>query len=65
MVAISFEADIKPVERMLSHFGKKQLPFATSRALNTLAFKMAKEQMPKVVDKTFTGGATAFMMQIA
>jgi len=57
---ISVKTEIDNVKNYLSSTQKKQIPFAASQALNTLAYKIAKQTMPEKADQTFEGGATPF-----
>lgn len=57
---ISVKSNIDDVAKYLYGSQKNQIPFAASQALNTLAFKIAKQTMPQKADETFKGGATQF-----
>jgi len=57
---INISTNISQVSKALNAFGKNQIPFAASRALNDVAFHMSRKVMPKESDDTFKGGATAF-----
>ena len=57
---INISTNISSVTKALNAFGKNQIPFAASRALNDVAFHMSRKVMPKESDDTFKGGATAF-----
>lgn len=57
---ISVKSNIDDVSKFLYGSQKDQIPFAASQALNTLAFKIAKQTMPQKADETFQGGATPF-----
>ena len=51
---ISFKHDLDTLEGKLTAMAKKQLPFATANALNSVAFKARAEeqrQMPKKLDR--------------
>lgn len=56
---INIKADIKPINRKLNSLQKKQIPFATSKAINKTAFQ-TRRQLQKDMDSTFRKGATAF-----
>jgi len=56
---INIKADIKPINRKLNSLQRTQIPFATSRAINTTAFQ-TRRQLQKDMDTTFRKGATAF-----
>ena len=57
---IDIRSNIKEVTKYLTSVQKEQIPFAASRTLNELAFKLARQTMPDEADKTFEGGATPF-----
>ena len=57
---INISTNISSVTKALNAFGKNQIPFAASRALNDVAFHMSRKVMPKKSNDTFAGGATAF-----
>lgn len=57
---IDIRSNIKEVTKYLTNVQKEQIPFAASRTLNELAFKLARQTMPEEADKTFEGGATPF-----
>jgi hypothetical protein len=57
---ISIKADIKKLTRGLNDIQKKQIPFATSRALNDVARQAASKTLRERADKVFEGGATSF-----
>lgn len=57
---VSIEHNIKQVTRGLSDFQRKQVPFATSLALNDVAFGLSRKHMPGELDSTFEGGATPY-----
>ena len=57
---LNVSANIKEVTRQLSRTQKRQIPFATSRALNDTAFNIARKDLPKFADRIFTGGAVPF-----
>jgi hypothetical protein len=57
---INVSANIKEVTRQLSRTQKRQIPFATSRALNDTAFSIARKDLPRFADRIFTGGAVPF-----
>ena len=59
-INLNVSANIKEVTRQLSRTQKRQIPFATSRALNDLVFDISRNKMPKFADKIFKGGATPF-----
>ena len=56
---LNIKTDIKPINKKLSSFQKKQIPFATSQAINKTAFQTRK-QLQIDMDTTFRKGATAF-----
>jgi len=55
---ISIRHNIKEVTRGLNKVQRKQIPFATSQALNDVAKDLARKQMPIEMQATFQGGAT-------
>tara|TARA_R100000808_G_scaffold18323_1_gene40164 strand:- start:81 stop:686 length:606 start_codon:yes stop_codon:yes gene_type:complete len=55
---ISIQNNIKEVTRGLNKMQRKQIPFATSQALNDVAKNLARKQMPIEMQATFQGGAT-------
>lgn len=57
---IDIRDNIKEVTRYLTSVQKDQIPFAASRTLNDLAYKLARQTLPDETEKTFEGGATAF-----
>lgn len=57
---IDIRSNIKEVTKYLTNVQKEQIPFAASRTLNDLAFKLARQVLPDETEKTFEGGATAF-----
>ena len=57
---IDLSANIKEVSKQLSMRQKRQIPFATSRALNDTAFSIARKDLPRFSDSIFTGGAVPF-----
>lgn len=57
---ISIKADIKKLTRGLNDIQKKQIPFATSRALNDVARQASTKTLRERADKVFEGGATSF-----
>ena len=57
---IDLSANIKEVSKQLSIREKRQIPFATSRALNDTAFNIARKDLPKFANRIFTGGAVPF-----
>jgi len=56
---LNIKTDIKPINKKLTSLQKKQIPFATSVAINKTAFQTRK-QLQKDMDTTFRKGATAF-----
>lgn len=60
MLKINVSSNIKEVKKELSKIEQQQIPFAASKTLNQIAFKAAREVLPKDADKTFQGGATRF-----
>tara|TARA_R100000773_G_scaffold35476_1_gene30492 strand:+ start:51 stop:659 length:609 start_codon:yes stop_codon:yes gene_type:complete len=56
---INIKADTKEINKSLSSFQKKQIPFATSKAINKTAFQ-TRRQLQKDMDNTFRKGATGF-----
>lgn len=57
---IDLSANINEVSKQLSMRQKRQIPFATSRALNDTAFNIARKDLPKFANRIFTGGAVPF-----
>lgn len=57
---ISVKADIKRLTRGLNDIQKKQIPFATSRALNDVAATIAMKSLRQKAQEVFEGGATGF-----
>ena len=57
---IDIRDNIKEVTKYLTSVQKDQIPFAASRTLNDLAFKLARQTLPDAAEKTFEGGATPF-----
>ena len=57
---ISVKADIKRLTRGLNDIQKKQIPFATSRALNDVAATVAMKSLRQKAQEVFEGGATGF-----
>lgn len=62
---VNIKAEVKQATRYLTSVQKKQIPFATSKTLNQVAYHIAKNKknplsMPQAVDETFAGGATPF-----
>jgi hypothetical protein len=55
---ISIRHNIKEVTRGLNKVQRKQIPFATSQALNDVAKDLARKQLPIEMQATFQGGAT-------
>lgn len=55
----SIKIDLTELERNLPSV-KKQIHFAASQALNTIAYQVARNEMPKKTNETFQGGATRF-----
>lgn len=54
MASINVKSNIKEVSRGLSKFHRKQIPFATSQAINDTAFDVRKEhqkQLPNYIDR--------------
>jgi hypothetical protein len=52
MFTIGIKADLKPLHRAMIDLGAKQVPFAMSLALNTLAKGVAADQV-ELIDETF------------
>lgn len=52
MITLSLKSDLKPLHRAMMALGAKQIPFATSLALNMLAKGVAADQA-KLIDETF------------
>ena len=59
---IKIKDNIKEFTRGLNKFQKKQIPFATSMAINSTLFDMKKSNERKI-DMIFDGGATRFTKQ--
>lgn len=57
---IDVRSNIAEVSKGLTRIQKKQIPFATSKTLNELAFDISRKAMPQTADRTFRGGATPF-----
>ena len=57
---ISVQSNIRQVTRFLDDVQKKQIPFAASRALNDIAFKVSRREMPELAQRVFDKGATSF-----
>jgi hypothetical protein len=56
---INIKADTKEINKSLTSFQKKQIPFATSKAINKTAFQ-TRRQLQKDMDNTFRKGAAGF-----
>tara|TARA_Y100000114_G_C11643488_1_gene270493 strand:- start:48 stop:656 length:609 start_codon:yes stop_codon:yes gene_type:complete len=56
---INIKADTKEINKNLTSFQKKQIPFATSKAINKTAFQ-TRRQLQKDMDNIFRKGATGF-----
>ena len=56
---INIKTDTKAINKSLTTFQKKQIPFATSKAINKTAFQ-TRRQLQKDMDSTFRKSATAF-----
>ena len=56
---LNIKTDIKPINKKLTSLQKKQIPFATSKAINKTAFQ-TRRQLQKDMDTTFRKGATGF-----
>jgi|TARA_R100001440_G_scaffold39217_1_gene58791 hypothetical protein len=56
---INIKADTKEINKSLTSFQKKQIPFATSKAINKTAFQ-TRRQLQKDMDNIFRKGATGF-----
>ena len=54
---INVKSNIKEITKFTTTVQKKQIPFATSRALNDTAFNIARKDLPKFANRIFTGGA--------
>lgn len=50
---IDFRADVKEVERWLTNLERKQVPYATRRALKSTADHIAKKTLPRYVHRVF------------
>lgn len=59
-INLNVSANIKEVAKQLSRRQQRQIPFATSLALNDLAFNISRKEMPKFADRIFQGGAVSF-----
>jgi hypothetical protein len=57
---ISIGVDYSKALARIEEIKNKQIKFATANTLSELAFKVAREEMPKVVSATFEGGATPY-----
>lgn len=57
---ISVQHNIKQISRGLTNFQRKQVPFATSQALNDVAFSLSRKHMPGELNSAFEGGATPY-----
>jgi hypothetical protein len=57
---ISVQADLKELTKNLNYIQREQIPFAASKTLNELAYKISRQTMPEKADDTFEGGATSF-----
>lgn len=57
---ISVKADLDALKKKLTYTQQQQIPFAASKTLNQLAFRISRQVMPKKADETFQGGATPF-----
>ena len=55
---ISVEANLDDITKRLNYLQRSQIPFAASKTLNQLAFRIAKRTMPEKAETTFKGGAT-------
>ena len=56
---INIKADTKAINKRLTSLEKKQIPFATSKAINKTAFQ-TRRQLQKDMDTTFRKGAAGF-----
>jgi hypothetical protein len=56
---INIKTDTKAINKSLTDFQKKQIPFATSKAINKTAFQ-TRRQLQKDMDNTFRKGAAGF-----
>lgn len=57
---IKVDIDRRQVKDLLGNVPEKQIPFAASKTINELAYKIAKKTLPIKADQSFEGGATAF-----
>ena len=57
---IDVRSNIAEVTKHLTDVQKKQIPFATSKTLNELAYDISRKAMPQNADRKFKGGATPF-----
>jgi hypothetical protein len=60
---IDVRSNIAEVTKNLTNIQRKQIPFATSKTLNELAFDISRKAMPQNADRKFKGGATRFTKQ--
>jgi len=66
MVTISFKADIDDLRRLLDDIHRRQLPYATSRALNATArdvFDAARAEMERAFDRPTRWTMNAFYVR--
>lgn len=56
---LNIKADTKAINKRLTSLEKKQIPFATSKAINKTAFQ-TRRQLQKDMDTTFRKGAAGF-----
>ncbi len=57
---IDIRSNIKELTKELTKIQKEQIPFATSKTLNEIAYRAAKQELPKKPDEVFAGGAVNF-----
>lgn len=61
MVTLNIESNIKQFSRSLTQIERKQLPFATSKALNDTAFDVRKQIVNRTYPRDFTARNTRFI----
>lgn len=61
MVAINVTTNLSTVTKALDAFGKNQMPFAMSQALNDAAFEVRKDTIERVWPRSITQRNPAFM----
>jgi len=60
---IDITNDVVNLSRYASNVQLRQIPFAASQALNSTAYRVAKERLPRETQKHFMGGSTRWTKQ--